>query len=140
MSGRQPPARAARQETTAKRRPAVPSDTGPPRDFVGYGANPPDPRWPGNAKMAVNINLNVEAGGEHNILEGDDASEHLLTDIGFPSYKGVRSPIVESVFEYGPRVGCWRLLRIFKKFDIRVSILGVVHGLPALSGSDPRLR
>lgn len=114
----------------ADQRPGVAArDLGPPRDFVGYGRNPPDPRWPGRARIAVNFNLNVEAGGEHCILEGDDASEHLLTDIGFPSYKGVRSPIVESVFEYGPRVGCWRLLRIFKQFGIRISILGVVRGL-----------
>ncbi len=53
----------------------------------------------------------------------------MLTDIGFPAYKNIRSPMVESVFEYGPRVGCWRLLRIFKRFDIKVSILGVVRGL-----------
>lgn len=118
MSGQQPPGRAA-----------SPPDAGPPRDFVGYGPNPPDPRWPGRARIAVNINLNVEAGGEHNILAGDDASEHMLTDIGFPAYSGVRSPMVESAFEYGPRVGCWRLLRIFTNFDIRVSVLGVVSGL-----------
>ena len=53
----------------------------------------------------------------------------MLTDIGFPPYVGVRSPMVESVFEYGPRVGAWRLLRIFRRFDIKVSILGVVRGL-----------
>lgn len=104
-------------------------DLGPARDFRGYGAHPPHARWPGNARIAVNFNLNVEAGGEHSILEGDEGSENLLTDIGLPPYKGVRSPIVESVFEYGPRVGCWRLLRIFKKFDVKMSILGVVRGL-----------
>ena len=116
--------------------PGAMRDPGPARDFVGYGANPPDPRWPGKARIAVNFNLNVEAGGEHSILEGDDASEHLLTDIGFPAYRGLRSPIVESVFEYGPRVGCWRLLRIFARFGIRISVLGVVRGLqqyPALT-------
>jgi len=105
------------------------TDPGPSRDFLGYGANPPDARWPGNARIAVNFNLNVEAGGEHSILEGDTLSEDLLTDIGFPSYQGKRSPMVESVFEYGPRVGCWRLLRIFKQFDVKVSVLGVVRGL-----------
>ena len=102
---------------------------GPPRDFRGYGANPPHAAWPGGARIAVNLNLNVEAGGEHCLLEGDDASEQMLTDIGFPSYPNARSPMVESVFEYGPRVGCWRLLRIFRRFDIKVSILGVVRGL-----------
>ena len=105
------------------------SDLGPPRNFVGYGRNPPHPRWPGDARIALNFNLNVEAGGERSILEGDARSENILTDIGYPSYEGARSPLVESAFEYGPRVGCWRLLRIFKKFDVKISVLGVVRGL-----------
>src|ERR1700721_165382 len=99
------------------------------RDLKGYGAHPPHAQWPGDARIAVNLNLNVEAGGERCILEGDTASEHVLTDIGFPPYENARSPIVESVFEYGPRVGSWRLLRIFRQFDIKASILGVVRGL-----------
>jgi peptidoglycan/xylan/chitin deacetylase (PgdA/CDA1 family) len=102
---------------------------GPPRDLLGYGGEVPHARWPGNARIAVNLNLNVEDGGEHSILEGDAHSENLLTDIGFPAYAGKRSPMVESAFEFGPRVGCWRLLRIFKRFDVRASILGVVRGL-----------
>ena len=115
------------RRTSAKRR--TKRGLGPARDFSGYGANPPHARWPGNARIAVNFNLNVEAGGEHSILERDLHSEDLLTDIGFAAYKGKRSPMVESVFEYGPRIGCWRLLRIFKRFDIKVSVLGVVRGL-----------
>jgi allantoinase len=99
------------------------------RDFRGYGEHTPHPNWPGGARIALNINLNVEAGGERSILEGDDSSENVLTDIGFPAYTGKRSPMVESAFEYGPRVGCWRLLRIFRRYDIKVSILGVVRGL-----------
>jgi peptidoglycan/xylan/chitin deacetylase (PgdA/CDA1 family) len=101
----------------------------PIRDFRGYGAQPPHAHWPGAARIAVNLNLNVEAGGEHCLLEGDTSSEDMLTDIGFPSYTQTRSPMVESVFEYGPRVGCWRLLRIFRRFDIKVSILAVARGL-----------
>src|SRR5215475_11751544 len=101
-------------------------DLGPLRDYYGYGPNPPHPHWPDEARIAVNFNLNFEAGGERSLLEGDNQSEDMLTDIGFPAYYGVRSPIVETVFEYGPRVGLWRLLRIFREFDIRVSILGVV--------------
>jgi allantoinase len=100
-----------------------------PRDFFGYGPHPPHPRWPGDARIAINFNLNFEAGGERSLLEGDDQSEDLLSDIGFPAYFGVRSPIVETVFEYGPRVGVWRLLRIFKKFDVKISILGVVRAM-----------
>jgi peptidoglycan/xylan/chitin deacetylase (PgdA/CDA1 family) len=104
-------------------------DLGSSRDYYGYGPNPPHPHWPGEARIAINFNLNFEAGGERSLLEGDNQSEDMLTDIGFPAYYGVRSPIVETVFEYGPRVGVWRLLRIFKQFDIRISILGVVRAL-----------
>jgi allantoinase len=108
---------------------ATRGDLGPARDFFGYGAEPPHAHWPGGARIAVNFNLNVEAGGEHSILEGDTRSEDMLTDIGFPAYQGQRSPMVESAFEYGPRVGCWRLLRIFKRFDVKISVLGVVRAL-----------
>jgi allantoinase len=104
-------------------------DLGPARDFFGYGPNPPHPHWPGDARIAINFNLNFEAGGERSLLEGDNQTEDMLNDIGFPAYYGVRSPIVESVFEYGPRVGVWRLLRIFKQFDVKVSVLGVVRGM-----------
>jgi len=99
------------------------------RDFVGYGSVPPNPNWPGNARVALNLNLNYECGGERSVLEGDDGSEDMLTDIGFAAQAKVRSPLVESAFEYGSRVGVWRLLRIFKQFDMRVSILGVVRAL-----------
>src|ERR1700739_555178 len=93
------------------------------RDFRGYGQNPPSARWPGQARIAININLNFEAGGERSMLEGDGMSESMLTDTGFPSYLGKRSPIVESAFEYGTRAGNWRILRILKRFDVKVSVL-----------------
>ena len=121
------PAKLATQRARAVHRHSRGAD--PIRDFRGYGAQPPHVHWPGAARIAVNLNLNVEAGGEHSLLEGDTSSEDMLTDIGFPSYTQTRSPMVESVFEYGPRVGCWRLLRIFRRFDIKVSIFAVVRGL-----------
>ena len=99
------------------------------RDFLGHGRTPPHPRWPGEARIAININLNFEAGGERSVLEGDPSSESVLTDIGARPYPGQRSPLTESVFEYGPRVGVWRLLRIFRQFGIKVSVLGVVRAL-----------
>ena len=103
--------------------------TMPVRDFRGYGPTPPNPRWPGEARIAININLNFEAGGERSMLEGDGTSENMLTDTGFPAYPGKRSQIVESVFEYGPRAGNWRVLRILKEFEVKVSVLGVVRAL-----------
>jgi peptidoglycan/xylan/chitin deacetylase (PgdA/CDA1 family) len=107
----------------------ITSATPPDRDFRGYGRNPPDPKWPGAARIAININLNFEAGGERTIEDGDATSEALLTDIGAPAYPSLRSPLVESVFEYGSRVGVWRLLRIFRDFEVQVSVLGVVRAL-----------
>ena len=60
-----------------------PNDPGPQRDFRGYGATPPHACWPNNARIAININLNFEAGGERSMLEGDGTSENMLTDTGF---------------------------------------------------------
>ena len=102
---------------------------GPARDFRGYGGQPPHAQWPGDARVAININLNFEAGGERSIMDGDGTSESVLTDTGFPGYPGQRCPIVESSFEYGTRAGVWRILRILRKFDVKCSVLGVVKSL-----------
>ena len=88
--------------------------TGYPRDLVGYASRPPDPRWPGQARLAVNFVLNYEEGGERSILHGDGESETRLTDLaaGAP-LRNARDLNMESAYEYGARVGFWRLLRIF---------------------------
>ena len=99
------------------------------RDLVGYGAKPPQPNWPGGALIAVNFNLNVEGGGESSLSNGDELSEGMLNDIGAPAQRGVRSPLVESVFEYGSRRGAWRVLDVFDEFGIEMSILGVARAL-----------
>lgn len=99
------------------------------RDLIGYGENPPDPKWPGGARIAVNFNLNYEGGGESTLANGDDVSEGMLNDIGVPTKTGLRDPLVESIFEYGARVGVWRVLRAFEEFDVKVSVLGVVRAL-----------
>jgi hypothetical protein len=98
---------------------------GPAIGLGGYGANPPDPHWPGDARIAVNINLNFEGGGERSIMDGDGVSEGALNDIGAPSLSALRSPLVESMFEYGSRVGGWRLLHLFRKFGVKVCLLTV---------------
>lgn len=96
-----------------------------PRDMIGYGENPPHPHWPGDARVAIQIALNYEGGGESSILHGDPASEFALTDTTFPAFEGKRSVLVESSFEYGTRVGTWRLLRILKERQIKCSFLAV---------------
>ena len=93
-------------------------DAAYPRDLVGYGRQPVDPKWPGGARLALLIGLNYEAGGELSPLHGDDRSESLLTDIGFPAVVGARSVSVESSFEYGSRRGVWRLLRLFEERSV----------------------
>lgn len=100
-----------------------------PRDYVGYGRTPPNPEWPAGARIAVNFNLNYEGGGEASVADGDAASEGLLNDFGYPPVAGKRNPLVESAFEYGTRVGVWRVLRIFSKFDVPMSVLGVATAL-----------
>lgn len=101
-----------------------------PRDLIGYGANPPDPKWPGGARLAVEFCLAYETGSERSILHGDATSEDMLTDIhGWPAVEGARSMLAESTFEYGSRVGFWRLMRLFEERDIKVSVLAVAMGL-----------
>jgi putative urate catabolism protein len=102
---------------------------GYPRDMVGYGATPPDPRWPGRARLALQISLNYEGGGELSILHGDGGSEALLTDTGFPGVRGARSMVVESSFEYGSRRGVWRLLEMFAERKLVVGVLAVATAL-----------
>jgi allantoinase len=99
------------------------------RDLIGYGEFPPHPRWPGDAAIAVNFNLNVEGGGEATPVNGDETSEGMLNDIGVPAHAGRRSPLVESVFEYGSRVGAWRVLDAFRDYSVKVSVLGVARAL-----------
>jgi len=105
------------------------------RDLVGYGAKPPHPRWPDDALIAVNFNLNVEGGGESTLANGDDESEGMLNDIGVGAQRR-RVPLVESVFEYGSRRGAWRVLEVFSDFGVKASILAVARALeqnPALA-------
>ena len=85
-----------------------------PRDMVGYGRNPPDPQWPGGARVAVQFVVNYEEGGENNILHGDAASEAFLSEIvGAQPWPGQRHMNMELIYEYGSRAGFWRLWRMF---------------------------
>jgi len=101
-----------------------------PRDLVGYGRNPPDPRWPGAARIAVQFVVNYEEGGERNILHGDATSEAFLSDVlGAKPWPGARHMNVESMYEYGSRAGFWRLWRLFTHHQIPVTVFGVAMAL-----------
>ena len=105
------------------------SNDGYPRDMVGYGAHPPNPHWPGDARVALTIAVNYEAGAEMSALHGDEASEGMLTDTGFLPVPGARSVLVETAFEYGSRRGIWRILRILEERAIKVSAWSVAMAL-----------
>ena len=96
-----------------------------PRDLAGYGRNPPDPRWPGAARIAVQFVVNFEEGGENCILHGDAASEAFLVDVlDARPWPGQRHMNVESMFEYGSRAGFWRLWRLFTVRKVPVTVFG----------------
>ncbi len=97
-----------------------------PRDLVGYGANPPMADWPGGARVAVQFVLNYEEGGERSILHGDSESEAFLSEIvGAQALQGVRHISMESLYDYGARVGVWRVLDVFAQRGIPLTIFGV---------------
>ena len=97
-----------------------------PRDLHGYGATPPDPHWPGGARLALQIVLNYEEGGENCVLHGDPASEAFLSEIvGAQAREGVRHMSMESLYEYGSRVGVWRLKKLFDRYNIPVTVFAV---------------
>lgn len=101
-----------------------------PRDLVGYGPKPPHAQWPKKARIAVQFVLNYEEGGENAILHGDAASESFLSEmIGTPALEGVRHMSMESLYEYGSRVGVWRVLELFRRFDLPLTIFGVAMAM-----------
>lgn len=100
-----------------------------PRDMIGYGETPPDPKWPGSARLALQFVINYEEGGENNILHGDEASETFLSEIiGAKAYEA-RHMSMESLYEYGSRAGFWRLYRLFRRFGFPVTVYGVAMAM-----------
>ena len=100
------------------------------RDLVGYGGEPPDPGWPGGARLALSFVLNYEEGGESTPLEGDEASEAFLHEVvGAPAIAGRRDLNAESMFEFGSRVGFWRVWRMFTRRTLPVTVYAVGQAL-----------
>ncbi len=104
-------------------------DAAYPRDLIGHGHAPPFADWPGQARIAVQFVLNYEEGGENNVLHGDAGSEQFLSEIvGAASYPA-RHMSMESIYEYGSRVGVWRILREFEKRQLPLTVFGVAMAL-----------
>jgi len=100
-----------------------------PRDLIGYGRNPPHARWPGEARIAVQFVLNYEEGGENCVLHGDKASETFLSEIVGAQAFEARHLSMESMYEYGSRVGAWRILREFERRGLPLTVFGVSMAL-----------
>jgi allantoinase len=100
-----------------------------PRDLAGYGRNPPHARWPGNSRIAVQFVLNYEEGGENSVLHGDPASEQFLSEMFNPTAYPDRHLSMEGIYEYGSRVGVWRLLREFEQRRLPLTVFGITTAL-----------
>lgn len=101
-----------------------------PRDMIGYGRTPPDPKWQNQARVAVQFVINYEEGGENCILHGDESAEAFLSEvIGAVPLQGMRHMNIESMYEFGSRAGFWRLYRLFTERQIPVTIYGVAMAL-----------
>jgi putative urate catabolism protein len=100
-----------------------------PRDLIGYGQYPPHPKWPNQAKIAVQFVLNYEEGGENCVLHGDEQSEVFLSEIvGAQAYSD-RHLSMESMYEYGSRAGFWRLYNLFVRYNLPITVFGVTMAL-----------
>ncbi|MYM59272.1 allantoinase PuuE [Vibrio sp. OCN044] len=100
------------------------------RDLIGYGANPPHPKWPGGARVALSFVLNYEEGGERCLLHGDDESESFLSEIPAATpIRGARHISMESIYEYGSRAGVWRVLRLFEQYSFPLTVFAVAMAI-----------
>ena len=108
----------------------IAAETEHPRDFLGYGPNPPDPRWPGGARLALSFVLNYEEGGENTVLNGDPGSEVYLQEVpGGTPVLGERAITVETQYDYGARAGVWRILRLFAERGLPLTVYAVGRAL-----------
>lgn len=100
------------------------------RDFIGYADTPPDPKWPGGARLAVNFVINYEEGSEPSIDDGEDYSETWFTEAdGVNTGLRGRDLAAESLFEYGSRVGFWRLWNLFAERELPLTVFGCALAL-----------
>jgi len=105
------------------------SHSHPPRDLVGFGGTPPNPRWPNDARVAIQFVINYEEGGENSVLDEDAGSEAFLTEEPTTALPGQRNINVESQYEYGSRAGFWRLHRLMTERGLPVTVFGIARAL-----------
>ncbi|WP_109514633.1 allantoinase PuuE [Pseudomonas ovata] len=100
-----------------------------PRDLRGYAGNPPDAKWPGGARIAVQFVLNIEEGSENCVLHGDSQSETFLSEIVGAQSFADRHMSMESMYEYGSRAGVWRILDEFRRRGLPLTAFAVAMAL-----------
>ena len=118
--------------------------SGPSRDLVGYGSHPPDVTWPNGARVAVNFVMNYEEGSEYSFDDGDGRTDVALTEVAQARVpQGVRDLAAESMFDYGARVGFWRLYRLFQARGLPLTVFASALALErnpvaaqAIAGTD----
>ena len=103
------------------------------RDFLGYAGAPPDPRWPGGARVALSFVVNFEEGAEFSVSEGDAVNEAIYeVDHRLEG----PDPCIESHFDYGARAGWWRIMDLFDAYGVKVTVSAcgrAVERSPALA-------
>lgn len=100
-----------------------------PRDLRGYAGKPPNARWPNEARIAVQFVLNFEEGAENSVLHGDAGSEQFLSEMFNPPAFNDRHLSMEGIYEYGSRVGVWRILKEFERRGLPLTVFGVSMAL-----------
>ncbi len=101
-----------------------------PRDLVGYAGDPPHAQWPGGARIAVQVVLNYEEGGENCVLHGDAGAEAFLSEMADPpAIRGARHMSMESLYEYGSRAGVWRILKLFRDRGVPLTVFAVASAM-----------
>ena len=98
------------------------------RDLIGYGLNPPVVEWPNGARIAVSVVVNYEEGSEYSTLDGDAHGE-TIGESPSPVAAGKRDLANETFFEYGSRVGVWRILDILDEYDVKATIFACALAL-----------
>jgi len=102
----------------------------PTRNFIGYGEHPPDPQWPTGARLALNFVMNYEEGSEPSFQDGEHHTETGLTEAhGLNQMGDGRDLAAEGMFEYGSRVGFWRLVRLFEERGLPMTVFGCALAL-----------
>ena len=99
------------------------------RDLIGYGARRPDPRWPRNGRLALNFVMNYEEGSEASILDGDPGPERSLLEGPTAVPDGMRDMNAESIYEFGSRVGFWRLMELFRETHTPLTVFACAQAL-----------